>query len=224
MSLTFFFRLGTSKLGDAKNASVILERNSKLDKADQVAVIEEKLSYLLLALENYAKALIKSDKHDLKMYRWISLWFANTEEKRVNQMVETFVQTIPDHKFVGLLYQLCARMVTNKDSKFPLLLKYIITKCAKKHPYHTLLIILALANSDADEKVFIYFCLFFSILHILFIHFFSPFFRSKNQKTSRNFQLLKMKMIGLRLQKRLFKNSKVVGNSLTSPKKQKKCL
>ena len=161
-SFAIFFRLGTSKLGDAKNASVILERNSKLDKADQVAVIEEKLSYLLLALENYAKALIKSDKHDLKMYRWISLWFANTEEKRVNQMVETFVQTIPDHKFVGLLYQLCARMVTNKDSKFPLLLKYIITKCAKKHPYHTLPIILALANSDADEKVFIYFLFIFS--------------------------------------------------------------
>ena len=140
-------------------------------------------------------------------------------------MVETFVQTIPDHKFVGLLYQLCARMVTNKDSKFPILLKYIITKCAKKHPYHTLPIILALANSDADEKVFNFSFIFFSIFNfIIFFHFFSSFFRSKNQKTSRNFQLLKMKMIGLRLQKRLFKNSKVVGNSLTSPKKQKKCL
>ena len=156
MFFTIFFRPGTAKQGDARNASIILERNSKLDKADQVAVIEEKLSYLLLALENYAKALIKSDKHDLKMYRWISLWFANTEEKRVNQMVEKFVQTIPDHKFVGLLYQLCARMVTNKDSKFPIILKYIIEKCAKKHPYHTLPIILALANSDADEKVFIF--------------------------------------------------------------------
>ena len=196
-----------------------MERNSKLDKADQVAVIEEKLSYLLLALENYAKALIKSDKHDLKMYRWISLWFANTEEKSVNRMVETFVQTIPDHKFVGLLYQLCARMVTNKDSKFPILLKYIILKCAKKHPYHTLPIILALANSDADEKVFIFFIyLFFNFIM------FSHFFRSNNQKTSRNFQLLKMKMIGLRLQKRLFKSSKVVVHSLTLPKKQKKCL
>lgn len=181
------------------------------------------MSYLLLALENYAKALIKSDKHDLKMYRWISLWFANTEEKRVNQMVETFVQTIPDHKFVGLLYQLCARMVTNKDSKFPIILKYIIQKCAKKHPYHTLPIILALANSDADEKVFIFFIYFFQFYYISSI-FFSPFFRPKNQKTSRNIQLLKMKMIGLRLQKKLFKSSKVVGNSLTSQKKQKKCL
>ena len=182
-----FFCPGTSKLGDAKNASVILERNSKLDKADQVAVIEEKLSYLLLALENYAKALIKSDKHDLKMYRWISLWFANTEEKRVNQMVETFVQTIPDHKFVGLLYQLCARMVTNKDSKFPLLLKYIITKCAKKHPYHTLPIILALANSDADEKVYNFSFIFFSILlyfFICFLHFLGP--RTKKQAETFN--------------------------------------
>ena len=160
-----------------------------MDKADQVAVIEEKLSYLLLALENYAKALIKSDKHDLKMYRWISLWFANTEEKRVNQMVEKFVQTIPDHKFVGLLYQLCARMVTNNDSKFPILLKYIITKCAKKHPYHTLPIILALANSDADEKVFNFSFIFFqfSILlyfSISFLHFLGP--RTKKQAETFN--------------------------------------
>jgi ataxia telangiectasia mutated family protein len=159
-----------------------------LDKADQVAVIEEKLSYLLLALENYAKALIKSDKHDLKMYRWISLWFANTEEKRVNQMVETFVQTIPDHKFVGLLYQLCARMVTNKDSKFPIILKYIIQKCAKKHPYHTLPIILALANSDADEKVSIFFIFFFFNVQFYYIFpFFTHFLGSRTKKQAETF-------------------------------------
>ena len=50
MSFTIFFDAGTSKLGDARNALVIPERNLKFDKADQVAVIEEKLSYLLLAL------------------------------------------------------------------------------------------------------------------------------------------------------------------------------
>ena len=187
MSFTIFFRTGTAKQGDARNASIILERNSKLDKADQVAVIEEKLSYLLLALENYAKALIKSDKHDLKMYRWISLWFANTEEKRVNQMVEKFVQTIPDHKFVGLLYQLCARMVTNKDSKFPIILQYIIEKCAKKHPYHTLPIILALANSDADEKVFIFFIFFFNVQFYCSFPFFTHFLGPRTKKQAETF-------------------------------------
>ena len=40
-----------------------------MDKKEQVARIEEKMSYLTLALENYAKALIKSDKHDLKVKR-----------------------------------------------------------------------------------------------------------------------------------------------------------
>ena len=120
--------LGIAKEGDARTASIILERNSNLDKKEMDSRVEEKMSYLMLALENYAKALIKSDKHDLKMYRWISLWFANFEEDKVNHTVETFLDIIPDHKFVGLLYQLCARMVTKRDSKFPQILLSLIQK------------------------------------------------------------------------------------------------
>ena len=82
---------------------------------------------MILALENYGKALLKSDKHDMKMYRWISLWFSNMDEVKVNGIVENFVEWIPDHKFVGLLYQLCARMVT-KESKFGIILSSLIYK------------------------------------------------------------------------------------------------
>ena len=65
----FFQFLGIAQKDDARTAAIILERNSNLDKKEQVARIEEKMSYLTLALENYAKALIKSDKHDLKVKR-----------------------------------------------------------------------------------------------------------------------------------------------------------
>ena len=62
------------------------------------------------------------------MYRWISLWFANVEEDEVNQIVENYAKIIPDHKFVGLLYQLCARMVTKDDSRFSKTLMNLIQK------------------------------------------------------------------------------------------------
>ena len=42
--------------------------------------------------------------------RFISLWFDNAESEAVNGLVSGLVADIPSHKFVGLLYQLAARM------------------------------------------------------------------------------------------------------------------
>lgn len=145
---------GIDQEANVRTTSIILERNSKLDKKELESRAEEKITYLILALENYAKALVKSDKHNIKMYRWISLWFANCQSPCVNQTLENWVDHVPDYKFVGLLYQLCARMTTlDTSTKFPKILNDIIFRCGNKHPYHTLPIILALANSNADEKV-----------------------------------------------------------------------
>ena len=77
---------------------------------------------------------------------------------------ENTVDEIPDFKFVGLLYQLCARMVTAVSAnssvtgnagggKFSSLLENLILKIGTNHPYHTLPIILALVNSNADENM-----------------------------------------------------------------------
>lgn len=114
--------------GEARTTSVIMERNSMMDKKELGARLDEKLTYLMLALENYAKALTKSDKHDVKIYRWISLWFSNMEEDKVNNLVGHYTDLIPDYKFVGLMYQLCARMVTKKESRFARILSNLIVK------------------------------------------------------------------------------------------------
>ena len=132
--------------------SVILERNSNLDKREMTAKLEERNNYLTLALENYAKALKNSEKWDLKIYRWISLWFANPDNAAANQIVQE--AEIPDHKYVGLLYQLCARMVTAEPTgEFFHILENLILGCGRQHPYHTLPIILALVNSNLDEVI-----------------------------------------------------------------------
>ena len=68
--------------------TVILERNSNLDKQELTAKLEEKNNYLCLALKNYAKALCQSfEKYDLKIYRLISLWFANQSNNKVDQIL-----------------------------------------------------------------------------------------------------------------------------------------
>ena len=72
--------LGIAKEGDARTASIILERNSNLDKKEMDSRVEEKMSYLTLALENYAKALIKSDKHDLKVNRVVEFLILKREK------------------------------------------------------------------------------------------------------------------------------------------------
>ena len=71
-------------------------------------------------------------------------------------LIESALNDIPDFKFVGLLYQLCARMVTASSvtgGKFSNLLENLILKIGTNHPYHTLPIILALVNSNADENM-----------------------------------------------------------------------
>ena len=72
----------------------------------------ERGKFLELALTNYGKTLARSEegRHDVIVFRFISLWFDNADSDSVNGLVQGLVANIPSHKFVGLLYQLAARM------------------------------------------------------------------------------------------------------------------
>ena len=72
----------------------------------------ERGKFLELALTNYGKTLARSEegRHDVIVFRFISLWFDNADNDSVNGLVQGLVANIPSHKFVGLLYQLAARM------------------------------------------------------------------------------------------------------------------
>ena len=155
---------------DNLKAATILERHSKLDLDELQTIEDDRLSYLSLAVENYAKSLAtnnnssagESEKttstyHDLRIFRLISLWFSNAKHSNINQSFRQYMEKIPSYKFTGLLYQLCARMVLKAiegvhAKEFPALLVKLIKRCAIDHPHHTLPIVFALANSNADEK------------------------------------------------------------------------
>ena len=166
-------KTGITSHESVRAASVHLERNSKLDMIEVKAKKEEKINYLKLALDNYAKAMVMNDKSDLKVYRWTSLWFANMEDADVNDLVQPMLDTIPEDKFISLLYQLCSRMKIDHHTSFPIILNNLIYRCksltqnfyylkhkkymnislsfsgGKKHPYHALPIILALVRTKS---------------------------------------------------------------------------
>ena len=139
-----------------------MEKHSNLAQVEVESMTSQRQSYLNQALQYYCKALQQQASssqgchHDLRVFRLVSLWFANMDSEAVNELLTAEMKEIPSYKFTGLFYQLCARMVSKStqgvhSKSFPKLLYELIRRCANDHPYHILPTILAMANSNADE-------------------------------------------------------------------------
>ena len=90
--------------------------------------------------------------------RFVSLWLLNTTNDDVNGIVDLTSKGISSAKFVDLLYQLAARLVEKcegpdgKRTLFPRVLFKLMVRCANDHPFHTLPVLLALVNANADQE------------------------------------------------------------------------
>jgi ataxia telangiectasia mutated family protein len=131
-----------------------MQRQANLDQTEVNVTLEEKNKYLLLALENYCRALATNGKHTLIVSRLISIWFSNSTDKEVNKILKAFLSKIDPALFVPLLYQIAARLGQEKgdEATFQGLLRSLILRCADQHPFHSLPVILALVNANADDK------------------------------------------------------------------------
>ena len=128
-------------------------KSVSLDKQEIENNTEERNKYLLLTLENYGKALSKDHNHNLLVYRFVSLWLLNTSNDEVNRLVDQYVKEINSAKFVDLLYQLAARLTDSLNGTlFPRVLVQLMKRCAQDHPFHTLPVLLALVNANADQE------------------------------------------------------------------------
>ena len=101
-----------TKKTDVKTALYIKKSHLNIDIKEVEASTRERSKFLELALTNFGKTLARSEegRHDIIVFRFISLWFDNADSDSVNGLVEGLVANIPSCKFVGLLYQLAARM------------------------------------------------------------------------------------------------------------------
>ncbi|XP_063934034.1 serine-protein kinase ATM-like isoform X2 [Zophobas morio] len=109
--------------------------------------------FLSLALQHYLGCLQNASKEfDPSVFRFISVWFDNTENDAVLSIIEDGLRGVPTFKFIPLLYQLVARVSCEKNSKFQNILQCLIAKICIDHPFHTTYIILSLSKSYENEK------------------------------------------------------------------------
>ena len=65
-----------------------LEKQTKIDKQEVAAMIEDRKRFLHHAVRCYASCLQRGDTHDLRIFRLTSLWFDNSSSPEVNQALE----------------------------------------------------------------------------------------------------------------------------------------
>lgn len=136
---------------DVAKSRRIFDKSAKNDELEEVSILKETNRFLESAVINYGHALAVSGQcQDTPVYRFISLWFNNADNEKVNKIVEGLLNHLPTYKFIPMVYQLAARLSSTK-SKFQSLLFEMLVRCVRDHPYHAIPVLLALVNANKDS-------------------------------------------------------------------------
>ncbi|KAK7066611.1 hypothetical protein SK128_024144 [Halocaridina rubra] len=140
---------------DLHRKHALLQKNITIDGNVLKDLEKEQEDYLQLALQNYLKCLLTSQKHDLHVYRAVALWLENLNKPHINKMVNDYGVNIKTYKFAPLLYQLVARLTCKNEGQhsFPGVLNSILERVCVDHPHHSLPVVLALSNAHGDDEV-----------------------------------------------------------------------
>jgi len=125
---------------------------------------------------NYLQLMKLDDESRLPIYRIVSLWLENKENNEINDIVDQEFEKNPSYKFILVLPQLVAHLSSTHNYSFHKSLEKIISKytihtpylfiiyfgykykfvtidrCAIDHPYQTIPIVYAVANTNIDQK------------------------------------------------------------------------
>ncbi|TRM65491.1 hypothetical protein BD626DRAFT_567398 [Schizophyllum amplum] len=98
-------------------------------------------AFLGQALDMYSRCLAVGDAHDDDgPIRLCSLWFANWDNRDVQEIVDTAFRRVPSRKLVFLSHQLSARLSKAEDPTLTnqTTLHKVLLRMCKEHPYHSL--------------------------------------------------------------------------------------
>ncbi|KAK9470724.1 uncharacterized protein V1510DRAFT_431887 [Dipodascopsis tothii] len=89
------------------------------------------------SLRFYLLSLAESDKHVEDVYRFCSLWLANAFSAGANAAAEAHVGHTPSARLVVCINQFSSRLL-ELDTPFQRLLKAVVGRICRDHPYHGL--------------------------------------------------------------------------------------
>nr|CAD7397996.1 unnamed protein product [Timema cristinae] len=137
---------------EMKKMSSILSRQKSIDTLEVENTEKEKNNYLTLAVKYYCQSLQRGDKHNLQVFRLVSLWLDNMSHEALADILNTELGNIPSYKFLPLLPQLSARISNDANNPFVYKLNKLLERCSVEHPHHTLPVLLSIVNLYLDKK------------------------------------------------------------------------
>jgi len=136
------------------------EKQFKHDSKQVQMISERRSKYLENAVKHYIQSLFRGSYGDFAVYRLISLWFENPDDKKVRDMMMSAVcpefhqknQTIPSYRFIPLVYQIASR-VKSDNSDFHRNVNFLMKRMAIEHPHHCLYQICSLKYGKKKNPV-----------------------------------------------------------------------
>nr|CAD7431238.1 unnamed protein product [Timema monikensis] len=114
---------------EMKKMSSILSRQKSIDTLEVENTEKEKNNYLTLAVKYYCQSLQRGDKHNLQVFRLVSLWLDNMSHEALADILNTELGNIPSYKFLPLLPQLSARISNDANNPFVYKLNKLLAMC-----------------------------------------------------------------------------------------------
>ncbi|KAK9814933.1 hypothetical protein WJX73_002395 [Symbiochloris irregularis] len=124
-----------------------------IDSEEQRRLDSDSEKYLQIAVNNYRRCLMFDGLYDLPVvFRLCQLWFDDSRHASILQDLSLIFQDAPSHKFLCLVYQMASRLTAEHTGKeHQIVLRKLLERLAKDHPYHTLCQLLALAHGDVNK-------------------------------------------------------------------------
>lgn len=149
-----------SKLGESDKSKLDRTRKQmqvevEMDQSELRRLEDLRNEFLSISIMNYLQTLSSAEsKWDMSVFRLITLWFSNCKRSDINQLIFSKISTIRSSKFLVLLYQILARLLTiaPDEDEFCRILIKLLGKMSTDHPFHCLHHILALVNTEKINK------------------------------------------------------------------------
>ncbi|KAG9313005.1 hypothetical protein JVU11DRAFT_6444 [Chiua virens] len=139
---------------DQKKALAVLAEDEEAYKQHNGTLV----AFLDLAITMYSRCLAASDIFDDDVpIRFCSLWFANFEDRKLQDTLMKAVARVPSRKFVFLSHQLSARISQSSQGESPAsqqTLQRLVIRMCQEHPFHSLYQVYCIRPDQAGQSSF----------------------------------------------------------------------